>query len=150
VKTIVRELGGEKIDIIKYFSDPREMIMEALKPAVPREIILDEKNHRIILRSATDDLAVADRPQGPECAPHLAPHRLAHRHRGIQGGGEDPRATPSPCSSRLSASTLHRRSPRGHGINSPAAFEGVAAEDLVGGGFTADEAKDIIGRVTPS
>jgi N utilization substance protein A len=25
VKTIVRELGGEKIDIIKYFADPREM-----------------------------------------------------------------------------------------------------------------------------
>src|ERR1043166_929494 len=38
VKTIVRELGGEKIDIIKYYSDPREMIIEALKPAVPREI----------------------------------------------------------------------------------------------------------------
>jgi N utilization substance protein A len=34
------------------------------------------------------------------------------------------------------------------GINSPAAFEGVAAEDLVGGGFTADEAQDVITRVT--
>ena len=59
VKTIVRELGGEKIDIIKYFADPREMIIEALKPALPREIILDEKNHRILLKVATDDLAVA-------------------------------------------------------------------------------------------
>ena len=37
VKTIVRELGGEKIDIIKFYADPREMIIEALKPAVPRE-----------------------------------------------------------------------------------------------------------------
>ncbi|MFM9081598.1 MAG: transcription termination factor NusA, partial [Opitutaceae bacterium] len=59
VKTIVRELGGEKIDIIKYFADPREMIIEALKPAVPREIVLDDKNHRILLKVATDDLAVA-------------------------------------------------------------------------------------------
>ena len=50
VKTIVRELGGEKIDIIKYFADPREMIIEAFKPAVPREITLDEKNHRILLK----------------------------------------------------------------------------------------------------
>ena len=36
------------------------------------------------------------------------------------------------------------------GINSPAAFEGVAAEDLVGGGFTAEEAQDIIARVAAS
>ena len=47
VKTIVRELAGEKIDIIKYFADPREMVIEALKPAVPRDIILDDKKHRI-------------------------------------------------------------------------------------------------------
>jgi hypothetical protein len=55
----VRELGGEKIDIIRYFADPKEMIIEALKPAVPREIIINEKDHRILLRVATDDLAVA-------------------------------------------------------------------------------------------
>ena len=59
VKTIVRELGGEKIDIIKYFADPREMVIEALKPAVPREILIDEKNRRILLKVATDDLAIA-------------------------------------------------------------------------------------------
>jgi N utilization substance protein A len=34
------------------------------------------------------------------------------------------------------------------GINSPAAFEGVVAEDLVGAGFTAEEAQDVIMRVT--
>ena len=59
VKTIVRELGGEKIDIIKYYADPKEMIIEALKPAVPREIVLDDKTHRILLKVATDDLAIA-------------------------------------------------------------------------------------------
>ena len=42
VKSIVRELGGEKIDIIPYHTDAKEMLIEALKPAVPREIILDE------------------------------------------------------------------------------------------------------------
>ena len=59
VKTIVRELGGEKIDIIKFFADPREMVIEALKPAVPREIIIDDKAHRVVLKVATDDLAIA-------------------------------------------------------------------------------------------
>ena len=34
------------------------------------------------------------------------------------------------------------------GINSPAAFEGVVADDLVGAGFTPEEAQDVIQRVT--
>ena len=34
------------------------------------------------------------------------------------------------------------------GINSPAAFEGVEADDLAGAGFTAEEAQTIFGRVT--
>jgi N utilization substance protein A len=34
------------------------------------------------------------------------------------------------------------------GINSPAAFEGVAAEDLVGAGFTEEEAQGVIARVS--
>ena len=59
VKTIVRELNGEKIDIVKYHADPKEMIIEAFKPAVPREIIIDEVAHRILLKVATDDLAIA-------------------------------------------------------------------------------------------
>src|SRR5476651_2629804 len=59
VKSIVRELGGEKIDIIPYHPDPQRMLEEAIKPAIPKDIILDEKNHRILLKVATDDLAVA-------------------------------------------------------------------------------------------
>jgi N utilization substance protein A len=36
------------------------------------------------------------------------------------------------------------------GINSPGAFEGVEANDLEGAGFTAEEAADIINRVSTS
>ena len=43
VKSIVRELNGEKIDIINYYSDPEQMVREALKPAVPREVVLNEQ-----------------------------------------------------------------------------------------------------------
>ena len=32
------------------------------------------------------------------------------------------------------------------GINSPAAFEGVEADDLAGAGFTPEEAQDIVNR----
>ncbi|WP_236918989.1 transcription termination factor NusA [Ereboglobus luteus] len=43
VKTIVRELNGEKIDIIPHHDDPQQFIIEALKPAVPRDMVFDEK-----------------------------------------------------------------------------------------------------------
>ena len=59
VKTIVRELGGEKIDIVRYFEDPREMVIEALKPAILRDIRMNERDRRITVEVSEDDLAIA-------------------------------------------------------------------------------------------
>src|SRR6185436_18235547 len=42
-----------------YYADPREMVVEAFKPAVPRDIQIDEKNHRILLKVVEEDLALA-------------------------------------------------------------------------------------------
>ncbi len=33
VKNIVRELNNEKVDIIRWSADPKEFVLEALKPA---------------------------------------------------------------------------------------------------------------------
>lgn len=45
VSSIVNELGGEKIDVIKYSDDPREFVVGALSPASVSEIeLLDEPN----------------------------------------------------------------------------------------------------------
>jgi transcription termination/antitermination protein NusA len=149
VKTIVRELGGEKIDIIKYFADPREMIIEAFKPAAPREIIIDEKSHRILLKVATDDLAIAigRKGQNARLTSRLIGWRLDIEE--FKAAGDDPRgnAIASLVKAYALDATMAGRLVD-MGINSPAAFEGVTAEDLEGGGFTADEAKDIIARVT--
>src|SRR5689334_11759834 len=41
VKNIVRELNQEKVDIIRWSADPREFVMEALKPAKIRSLALD-------------------------------------------------------------------------------------------------------------
>jgi len=149
VKTIVRELGGEKIDIIKYFADPREMIIEAFKPAAPREIIIDEKTHRILLKVATDDLAIAigRKGQNARLTSRLIGWRLDIEE--FKAAGDDPRG--NAVASLVKAYTFDAAMAGrlvDMGINSPAAFEGVTAEDLEGGGFTADEAKDIIARVT--
>jgi N utilization substance protein A len=149
VKTIVRELGGEKIDIIKYFADPRDMIIEALKPAVPREIVVDEKTHRILLKVATDDLAVAigRKGQNARLTSRLIGWRLDIEE--FRALGDDPRKTAIDALTKafaLDPAIAARLVDMG--INSSAAFEGVEADDLVSAGFTADEAQDIIARVT--
>lgn len=59
VKTIVRELGGEKIDIIKFHPNPVEMLHEAIKPAVPKNIQVDEASRRIYFEVSEDDLSIA-------------------------------------------------------------------------------------------
>jgi transcription termination/antitermination protein NusA len=148
VKTIVRELGGEKIDIIKFYSDPREMIIEALKPAVPREIVLDDKTHRILLKVATDDLAVAigRKGQNARLTSRLIGWRLDIEE--FKAVGADPEGDakrklvaalgiPEATALRLVKA----------GFVSLELFEGVEAADLEGAGFTAEEAADIIGRV---
>jgi N utilization substance protein A len=148
VKTIVRELNGEKIDIIKYYADPREMIIEAFKPAAPREILIDEKNHRVVLKVATDDLAIAigRKGQNARLTSRLIGWRLDIEE--FKAAGDNPEQTAADALVKAFgfdpaiAVRLVRM-----GITSPAAFEGVAAEDVVGGGFTAEEAQAIITRV---
>jgi N utilization substance protein A len=149
VKTIVRELGGEKIDIIKFYADPREMIIEALKPAVPREIVLDEKTHRILLKVATDDLAVAIGRKGQNA-------RLTSRLIGWRLDIEEFRAVgadPEGDAKRKLVAALSVGEPIAlrlvkAGFVSLELFDGVEADDLVGAGFTAEEATEIIARVS--
>ncbi len=149
VKSIVRELGGEKIDIIPFHADPKEMLVEALKPAVPREIVLDEKNKRMLVRVANEDLAVAIGRKGQNA-------RLTSRLVGWKLDIEEWKATASdPRAQAISLlvgafgfdkSVAERLV--ANGINSPGAFEGVEAGDLVGFGFSEEEAQSIITKVS--
>lgn len=59
VKSIVRELGGEKIDIVKYAAEPVEMLTEAIKPAVPHNVQVDQINRRMSFQVAEEDLSIA-------------------------------------------------------------------------------------------
>ena len=151
VKSIVRELGGEKIDIIPYHADPKEMLIEALKPAVPREILLDEKSKRMLVRVANEDLAVAIGRTGQNA-------RLTSRLVGWRLDIEEWKAVASDPKAQAIAAlvgafafepTIAERLVT-NGINSPAAFEGVEAADLVGMGFTEDEAAGVIAKVAGS
>ena len=63
VKTIVRELGGEKIDIIRHYSDPLQLLEEALKRQFQRIFAL-MKGSAHPFEVAEDDLSIAIGRQG--------------------------------------------------------------------------------------
>ena len=59
VKNIVRELNNEKVDIIRWYEDPKEFIKEALKPTRIKSIEVDESTHTIRIAIDKEDLALA-------------------------------------------------------------------------------------------
>lgn len=59
VKNIVRELNNEKVDIIKWSDDPKEFVVEALKPAKIRSIELNEGTKTVKVRVDEDQLSIA-------------------------------------------------------------------------------------------
>ncbi len=59
VKNIVRELNNEKVDIIRWSDDIREFVLEALKPAKIKNVILDEKVKSIQIKVDEDQLSLA-------------------------------------------------------------------------------------------
>lgn len=148
VKTIVRELNGEKIDIVNFYADPKLMIVEALKPAVPRDLVFDEKNRRISLKVDTDSLAIAIGRKGQNA-------RLTSRLVGWRLDIEEYKAASvDPREIAIESLTKVLAVDRGIaerlvaiGMNSPAVLADVDADDLTEAGFTAEEAESILSRL---
>jgi N utilization substance protein A len=59
VKNIVRELNNEKVDIIRWSSDPREYILEALKPAKIKNMAFDIEKKSVQISVDEDQLSLA-------------------------------------------------------------------------------------------
>jgi len=65
IQAIVRELEGEKVDILKYDTDPRVFIRNALSPAeVSQVIILDEGKRQALAVVPDSQLSLAIGKQG--------------------------------------------------------------------------------------
>jgi len=148
VKSIVRELGGEKVDIIRFYPDPHRMLEEAIKPALPKNVRVDERNRRIYFEVAEKDLAIAIGRGGQNAKltsrligwkldisreKHEALGFEERKLKAIAGIGHVPGITEEQASKLVAM-----------GINSLEAAEGVAADDLVGAGFTAEEAAEVM------
>jgi N utilization substance protein A len=151
VKSIVRELGGEKIDIIRHFADPREMVAEALKPAVLRNIIIDEKNRRIGVEGAEEDLAIVIGKKGQNA-------RLTSRLIGWKLDIMKLQAVATTLEEKkgMAASGLAKipgiddataQRLVAAGFASLELFNGVENGDLVGAGFTSEEADEILKKI---
>ncbi|TVR93303.1 MAG: transcription termination/antitermination protein NusA [Spirochaetaceae bacterium] len=65
IQSIVRELEGEKIDILKYDNDPVEFIKNALSPAeVTQVVVLDEAKRQALAIVGDNQLSLAIGKQG--------------------------------------------------------------------------------------
>jgi N utilization substance protein A len=150
VKSIVRELGGEKVDIIKYESDPQAMLTEALKPAVPKNVRIIEDQHRIYFEVGEDDLSIAIGRRGQNA-------RLTSRLLGWKLDiGKEERA-PVGFDEKI-AQSIRNFTNIGMpeelatqvvqaGLISPEAFEGVEEEDLTEAGIGPDDAAEILSKI---
>ena len=59
VSTVMSELGGERIDIIEWNADVKEFVKEALSPATPTEVVLNEADHRATVTVSEDEQSLA-------------------------------------------------------------------------------------------
>jgi N utilization substance protein A len=151
VKTIVRELGGEKIDIIRYDSDPIRLLEEALKPAVPKDIELNEEEHRIHFNVIEDDLSIAIGRKGlnAKLTSRLLGWKLDIGKEEVEAVGFSQKVAKAVEGINLIPGIEPDIAERlvAIGLVSADAFEGVSSSDLLDAGFSEEEASDVLGKV---
>ncbi|MFA6429145.1 MAG: transcription termination factor NusA [Patescibacteria group bacterium] len=59
IQTIIRELGGEKVDVIQWSDRASEFVKGALSPAKVQEVSLREDEHLAVVSVAPDQLSLA-------------------------------------------------------------------------------------------
>ncbi|MFA5257728.1 MAG: transcription termination factor NusA [Opitutales bacterium] len=148
VKSIVRELGGEKIDIIRFRTDPVEMLEEAIKPAIPRNVRIDAANKKISFEVSEEDLSIAigRRGQNARLTSRLMGWKLDIAKEQSHEVGFDARVQEAIKGwngvegiSKEVAQYLVE-----NGFISPEAFEGVGANDLMQLGFKEADARTLL------
>jgi len=141
VKNIVRELNNEKVDIIKWSDDPKEFVVEALKPAKIKSIEINEADKRVKVTVDEDQLSIAIGKKGQNA-------RLTAKLTGWEVDIEKDASREQAFESQVSSATEAFKTQLGldeetaaklvqNGIPSPA--------DLVAGGVEANDLVDMLG-----
>ena len=78
VQVIVRELGGEKIDIIPWRDNPADFVRNALAPAEVASVLVDEASHtlQVIVADEQLSLAIGRRGQNARLAAKLVGRKV--------------------------------------------------------------------------
>lgn len=151
VKSVVRELGGEKIDIIPFMENVIDFLGEAIKPAIPRNVQVDEAQRRIYFEVSEDDLAIAigRRGQNARLTSKLMGWKLDISKEQVREVGFDTmmqegidkwQAIPG-ISYEVAAFLVS------NGFTSPETFEGVESRDLEALGFTPEDSSQLVRMV---
>ena len=151
IRNIVKELAGEKVDVIRWHAEPLEMLREAIKPAQPRNVRMDDNDRRIYFEVAEEDLAIAIGRKGTNA-------KLTSRLMGwkLDIGKETKVGSFEAKSSKATDSLAHIPGISGDlasrlvakGFTSIEVFDDVTAEDLVDAGFDPAESAMVIDIVS--
>ncbi len=85
IRNVVAQLGGEKVDVLEWASDPAEYVARALAPAPVLAVKIDEESHRATVTVAPDvlSLAIGKEGQNARLAARLTGWRIdIHAHEG--------------------------------------------------------------------
>ena len=85
IRNVVAQLGGEKVDVLEWASDPAEYVARALAPAPVLAVKIDEDSHRATVTVAPDvlSLAIGKEGQNARLAARLTGWRIdIHAHEG--------------------------------------------------------------------
>jgi N utilization substance protein A len=64
IKNIVNELGGERVDLVRWHEAPEKLIHNALQPAIVQDVQLDAATHTATVTLERDDMPIVLGQQG--------------------------------------------------------------------------------------
>ncbi|MBR6768760.1 MAG: transcription termination/antitermination protein NusA [Clostridia bacterium] len=77
INSIVAEIGGEKIDVIKYSEQPEEFVKAALAPATVNDVVMDgERSCQVFVDSEQLSLAIGKEGQNARLAAKLTGFKI--------------------------------------------------------------------------
>lgn len=127
IQTIIRELGGEKIDIIEFNEDAETFIANALAPAKVEDVklIADTRQAYITVKDDQLSLAIGKDGQNVRLAAHLTGWKID-----IAGDGTGTTAAAEESSDATEA-TVEPAAEEAESVqeNAPEATEGVVSEE---------------------
>ena len=134
VKNIVKELNNEKVDILRWHADPKDMAVEALKPAKVRSVTLFPERKAVLVKVDEADLSLAIGKRGQNA-------RLTAKLLGWEVNIEKDESAAEKFQSDVQRATAAASAAYGlseadaavlvnSGFREVEAFEGVSAEDL--------------------